>query len=280
MNGHTHWLVNLGDAETYETVDGLVPVKGYRPEDLQPEQVAVMLKAKGYDADAVFFEAGRNGRPPIPQAFVFVSDGPADDPAFGELHRRLWSWGGVPLIYRKTPGMVQLFRCGHKPDFVSATGETICRPFETFKILAAIPNDPWWDASRLRNGTLWDDPKVCSKFLSAKHSAHKCLIDAVRDLNAELNEKGILKPHLRRKLLILSLLIAYLEERAVLLPDDFGQFLNGATKFFEVLANGAALVALLGGIRGKVQWERVHLARRRPRIPQRQRTAGPLRETG
>ena len=40
---------------------------------------------------------------------------------FAELHQRLWSWGGVPLLYRKTLGLVQLFRCAHKPDFVSAT---------------------------------------------------------------------------------------------------------------------------------------------------------------
>jgi hypothetical protein len=44
------------------------------------------------------------------------------------------------------------------------------------------------------------------------------------------------------------LLIAYLEERGVLLPDYFGQFLKGATKFFQVLANGKALVYLLDAL--------------------------------
>lgn len=94
MNSHQHWLVNLGEAATYEAVDGLVPVHAYRPDKLQPEQVAIMLKAAGYGADAVFFEAGRNGRPPIPQAFVFASNGPADDPDFADIHRRLWSGVG------------------------------------------------------------------------------------------------------------------------------------------------------------------------------------------
>ncbi len=81
--------------------------------------------------------------------------------------------------------------------------------------------------------------------LSASKAAHKRLIDAVKQLNSDLNDEGILKKHLRRRLLILSLLIAYLEERGVFLPDYFGQFLTGATKFFHVLANGKALVALL-----------------------------------
>lgn len=144
---------------------------------------------------------------------------------------------------------MQLFRCAHKPDFVSATGEIVCKPIRTLKIAAVIAgSDAWWDATRLRNGTLWDDPAVCKILLSASKAAHKRLIGAVKQLNIDLNEEGILKKHIRRRLLILSLLIAYLEERGVFLPDYFGQFLKGATKFFQVLANGKALVALLDAL--------------------------------
>ncbi|MFN7996912.1 MAG: N-6 DNA methylase [Bryobacteraceae bacterium] len=206
----------------------------------------MMEKAESYKAHSVFFEAGRNGRPPVAQAFVFVSDGPADDSQFAELHKRLWSWGGVPLIFRKTPGLVQLFRCAHKPDFIAADGSIVCRPIKTLDIAASIgASDAWWDATRLHNGTVWDDPAVSRTMLSASKAAHKRLINAVKQLNADLNDEGILKKHLRRRLLILSFLIAYLEERGVFLPGFFGQFLKGAGRFFQVLANGQALVALL-----------------------------------
>jgi hypothetical protein len=244
MNQASEWLRHL-DHNISAEIDGLVRVEGYQREGRPPEEVAMMEKAAHYGADAVFFEAGRNNRPAMAQAFVFVSDGPAKDPHFAELHQRLWSWGGVPLLYRKTAGLVQLFRCAHKPDFVSSKGEIICKPVKTLKIASAISKDPWWDASRLRSGTLWDDPSVCKKLLSAKKAAHKRLIDAVRELNDELNKEGILKKHLRRRLLILSLLIAYLEERGVFPSDYFSQFQKGATKFFEVLADGDALVKLL-----------------------------------
>src|SRR5208283_4899121 len=103
-------------------------------------------------------------------------------------------------------------------------------------------------ASRLRNGTFWDDPSVCNELLSARKAAHKQLIATVRQLNTDLNKEGILKKHLRRKLLILSLLIAYLEERGVFLPGYFGQFLTGATRFFQVLAKGEALITLLSDL--------------------------------
>lgn len=214
-------------------------------------------KAGAYGAHSVFFEAGRNGGPPTAQAFVFVSEGPEDSQEFAELHKRLWSWGGVPLLYRKTRGIVQLFRCAHRPDFYSADGELICKPVKTLKLAGMIAADrlwqedslePWWDATRLRNGTLWDDPAVSKEFLSDHKAAHKRLIDAVKALHEDLNERGVLRKHLRRKLLILSLLIAYLEARGVFLPGYFGQFLKGATKFFEVLGDGRALVSLLADL--------------------------------
>jgi hypothetical protein len=249
MDNPTQWLFDLGSAGKGADVDGLVLVKGYQYDGRPPEEVAMMEKAKAYGAHAVFFEAARNDRPAVAQAFVFVSSGPANDKQFAEKHQRLWSWGGVPLIYRKTPGLVQLFRCAHKPDFVSSTGQIICKPIKMLSLAAAISSsEAWWNAEQLRNGTLWDDTEACKTLLSVNMSASKRLIDAVKNLYEELNKEGILPPHLRRKLLILSLMIAYLEEREVFKDGYLGLFLFGARKFFEVLADGEALVALLDAL--------------------------------
>ena len=244
MSNPAQWLMDLRKGARQAPVDGLVPVKGYRKEDLTPEQVAVMEKAEDYEATAVFFEAGRDGRPPVAQAFVFVREGPERDPAFAYLHQRLWSWGGVPLVYRVTPGLVQLFRCAHRPEFESK-GEVVFKPYKTLRLAAGIAADPWWDAERLRNGTLWDDPGVCKKLLSGRLAAQKTLIDEVKRLYDEITRKGILPKELQRKLVILSLLIAYLEERRVFEDGYFARFSSNATKFFEVLADGPALVDLL-----------------------------------
>ncbi|RVI66094.1 SAM-dependent methyltransferase [Sinorhizobium meliloti] len=205
-----------------------------------------MEKAAAYGAFAAFFEAGTQGRPGAPQALIFVSHGPADDVAFAELHKRLWSWGGVPLVYRRTPGLVQLFRCAHKPDFISASGELICRPIRTLDLASRISADEaWWDVERLRNATLWDDPAACKLLLSSSKSAHRQLVDAVGNLHVRLKRSSLLTARLRRRLLILSLLIAYLEERGALPADFFAQFADGATRFFQVMTNGPALVRLL-----------------------------------
>ena len=238
-----HWLIRFCE-DFSQPVDGLVPVFGYEYEGRPPEEVFIMEKAREYGATAVFFEAERNGRPPQAQAFIFLASGPAENDAFAELHKKLWSWGRVPLLYRKLPGLVQLFRCAHGPDFISKSGDLICNPVRTLSLASTISSDPWWDAEQLRNGTLWDNTEVCKTLLSAKKAAHKALIDAVKRLNDVLNHEEILSKRLRRKLLILSLLIAYLEQREVFTEGYFSQFLPEATEFFEVLANGEALVAL------------------------------------
>jgi len=241
MSDPEHWLTSL-DGST--AVDGLVPVNGYVKTDHPPEEVAVMEKAKHYEADAIFFEAPRDGKARVAQAFIYRSDGPARDPEFAERHRQLWSWGGVPLVYRVTSGLVQLFRCAHRPDFESG-GKLVFKPFKTLKLASQIADDPWWDDERLRTGTLWDDPEVCKKLLSGRQAAQKTLIKTVSELHQDLNDKGILPKPLRRKLLILSVLIAYLEARKVFEEDFFARFRPGADKFFEVLADGPALVSLL-----------------------------------
>jgi hypothetical protein len=205
-----------------------------------------MEKARDYGARAVFFEAGRHGRAPVAQAFVFDASTAGEDEAFAQLHKRLWSWGGVPLVYRAMPGSIQLFRCAHQPDFVGPDDTPVCRPIRTLAIGADIAAaDVWWNAARIRNGTIWDDPIACDLMLSAKKSAHRMLVEEVRALAKQLTESRLLEPRLRRRLLILALLIAYLEERLVLLPKDFERARKGATRFFQVLGDGAAVVKLL-----------------------------------
>jgi hypothetical protein len=244
INNPGQWLFDFSNAEAGIVADGIVTVENFSNAKQLPEVVAVMEKAKHYKADGVFFEASRDGKPPVAQAFIYRSDGSAHDDNFAKLHKQLWSWGGVPLVYRVTNALVQLFRCAHRPDF-EKDGQIVLQPFKILKAAGKISNDPWWNADQLRSGTLWDEPEVCKKLLSSKLAAQKTLINAVKELHHELNEKGILPKALRRKLLILSLVIKYLEERKVFEDGFFGRFLKGATEFFEVLADGPALVKLL-----------------------------------
>ena len=138
------WLYEFDRSRPPFTTDGLVRVEDYDPAGRPPEEVAVIERASAYQAHSVFFEAGRNGRAPTPQAFLYTSTDRSDDNHFAQLHKRLWNWGGVPLIYRKIPGQIQLFRCAHDPDFISPHGDTVCRPFKTLNVAARVAElDAW-----------------------------------------------------------------------------------------------------------------------------------------
>lgn len=243
------WLFSIGEHRSLPMLDGLVTVEGYNHSGRPPEEVAIMEKALSYGARAVFFEAERHGRAAVAQAFIFDASDESDDARFAELHKRLWSWGGVPLVYRAAPGSIQLFRCAHEPDFAGPDGIPVCRPIRTLLMGAKIAErDVWWDAARIQNGTIWDDPDACTLMLSAQKAAHRTLVEEVRALAKQLSDRHLLSAKLRRRLLILSLLIAYLEERLVLLPADFTRARAGATRFFEILGDGKALIALLDAL--------------------------------
>ena len=240
------WLFAIGRGKKLPVLDGLVSVEGFEPQIHSPNEVAVVERAAAYGARAVFFEAQRNDKATVAQAFIIDASTHSDDKKFAELHKRHWRWGGVPLIYRVGPGVIQLFRCAHQPDFAGSEDELVCNPIRTLELGATIAElDIWWDAEHIRSGTIWDDPETCDLMFSASKSAHRKLVVGVRALFQQLTDSRLLDVRLRRRLLILSLLIAYLEERSVLLPDDFAEALPGSTRFFEILGNGPALVILL-----------------------------------
>lgn len=235
---------------------GLVPVGDLdRRSNLSADARLLLEKARDFGASHVFFRS-RPGRPDVPEALVFddaAKTSTRTNDEFAELHRRLWSWGAVPLVYRRLPGRVDVFRCAHKPDFDTGRGKPKYASHGSIDLLDAaaditslLEKEPWWDMRRLANGTLWDDRRVAKEFLSDQ-SAHKTILHHVDVLDKQLDRKSGLEANLRRRLLIISLLVAYLEDREVfkLEAGFFNRFKKGAEKFHHVLADADALISLL-----------------------------------
>lgn len=235
---------------------GLRPVGDLqRATGLPDDEHLLLEKADDFGASHVFFRS-RPGRPKVPEALVFdeaSGKSTRPDEEFAKLHRRLWSWGAVPLVYRRLPGRVDVFRCAHQPDFSTGPGKVEYRRHDFFEIASAaaditrsLEKQPWFDFRRLANGTLWDDKETSRRFLSDA-SAHKALLKNVRDLDQQLDEESHMAASLRRRLLVISLLVAYLEDREVfkLQPGFFARFKPDATKFSHVLSDAGALIELL-----------------------------------
>jgi hypothetical protein len=197
MTKPQQWLADFSVSASQVVVDGLVPVKGYH-ESGRPRRVAIMEKAAHYRADAVFFEAPRHGKAAIAQAFLYRSDGPEIDPDFGKLHQRLWSWGGVPLVYRCTNGKVQLFRCAHRPDFeINDKLNLNIQDIDVSRRIAlthgGMLNDP-----TQRSGMTGGVQKLCQ----AKKQHKRHLLMKVKAYTRNSIEKTSLPKPLRRRLLI------------------------------------------------------------------------------
>ena len=233
---------------------GLISVDGLDQKSaISSDERALLEKARDvYKASHVFFRR-RDGRARVAEALVFDDASPNStrtDDDFAKLHRQLWSWGAVPLVYRRRPGRVDIFRCGHGPDFDTGREKpkyAVHDFIETASdITSQLEDKPWWDLRRLANGTLWDDKTIAKDFLSDA-SAHKTLLRNVEALDKQLAKESRIAGSLRRRLLIISLLIAYLEDREVfkLEANFFKKFKDGAEKFFHVLGDAEPLIKLL-----------------------------------
>ena len=245
MTALPHWLRSLGELGAV-LPEGLVPVD-YTGPSLLPEQQAFLERAKHYGARYVFFQAsGALQTEPI--ALVYVDDG-LEDKAFAQLHRQLWSWGAVPLVYRKVLGRVDLLRCAHEPEFQTASGRLRYRPFQRLELAARISEDleavRWWDAASLGTGSLWDDAEIAEQLIHKGKAAHVSLLREVEALLVKVRK--LPWSVLAERLLVMTLLIGYLEDRGALEDGIFDGTAGAAlepgptgTRLFAVLQSGDA----------------------------------------
>jgi len=241
---------------------GLVPVQmDALPERL--DEASRVLEARTFKRiDYVFFRRFNDDRSSQVAAFVVDnSDQRLDKSSLARLHQQLWVHGAAPLLYVAWPTRVDVLSCARGPDFWE-NGRSCYLPAERIDIAHADPISTAGDidialtelkrrfsAFRLADGTFWDDPRN-NHLAHHDKAAHHELIQAIVETDQDL--EGANHPALRR-LLVLTVLIKYLEDRSVFPPDWFGQFQTGAGSFFEVLRgeNPQSVARLLTELRGK-----------------------------
>ncbi len=223
------------------SLPGLVAVNGEMPDKIE-EQYAIWQARDIGEIDYVFFRRFADGRSSQPAACVVDnSDDHLDEAQLAELHRRLWLNGFSPLLYVGWQTRVDILSCARGPDFWEGS-KVKYGPAERIEIakqisLALGEDDRLsrFSAFRLSDGTFWDDP-ANSGLAQSEKAAHRQLIRAVVETDNEI--EGHKQPVLRR-LLLLTILIKYLEDRGVFPKDWFKQFQPGATCFFDLLRQGS-----------------------------------------
>lgn len=204
------------------------------------ERLAVRDAVAIKDVDYVFFRRFSDGRSSQVVAYVIDNaDNHLTERKLADLHKRVWLHGGVPLIYVAWPTRVDILTCARGPDFwhdekyeytpAQRIDNAIGNAGQVSQALTGR-----FSAWRLIDGTFWDDPRN-ALLADSSERAHERLITAVVETDEAL--KGEENPLLRR-LLLLTVLIKYLEDRRVFPSGWFSGFCKGATSFFDALRLG------------------------------------------
>ena len=152
-----------------------------------------------------------------------------------EIHHNLWLYGKIPLLYVNNFDAVYIFSCLSKKA-VSKQNHWIFKPSEVLTFGANIEEKiAQYKASNLITREFWESEQNRHLF-SFDVSAHTVLINKI--IKADKSLDGEHNPSVRR-LLLLTILIKYLEDRGVFATEDnwFSQFVPNATSFYDVLCS-------------------------------------------
>ena len=205
--------------------------------------------------DFVFFRRFIQGDVRTSQAVAYIIDnssGKLSREELARLHRTLWLNGTVPLLYIDNDDSVDILSCIAEAVSKKANSWNY-KPLDSILSSAQNINDQIkrFSASRLADGTFWEDERN-KDYIDVTKSAHNILLEKIKKADREINGKN--KP-VARRLLLLTLLIKYLEDRGVFKTEKnfFSKYVEGANSFYDVLNKGTVddLVALLKKLENK-----------------------------
>jgi methylase of polypeptide subunit release factors len=227
--------LNLLAFQTDSSASGLLFTdKDYRGDNnVAFGEILILQQAQDLNASAVYFR--RMGEKSIPQLFIYdKSDKNNFDAELSDIHRKLWSSGIVPLYYVFDRTEVRIFNCRKPVNRTSLKATS----FDDFSLVSdAHEKYEKYSAGLFQNGSFWECQENRNRF-NLNNSSYKKLIEGLKKIRDEFI-KGQ-NEAICNKLLVLSILVKYLEERqdskgkTVLSTDYFKQY-DGATGFCDIL---------------------------------------------
>lgn len=226
------------------------------PEDIYKEYIKIALKkAEDYNVTAIYFRRFIN-KPPIPQIYIYdyTSDNKAiDAKKLGELHRKLWNSGQIPLFFIFTKTEVRIYNCFRPPEFKNELYEFITSPFETLKLASEMQEEidkrKEFSARKFDNGIFWDNSKYKDSF-NIESSVYEKLLQELKNIkNFVIKKTKKIPEKTTKKLLVMLILIKYLEEREdkegnTVFPKSFFKQFFGAKDLIDVLRKKGAVIEL------------------------------------
>lgn len=211
------------------------------------ERIALEV-AKSLEADAVYFRKFPDDRPSVPQLYIydFTVTKKKD---IKVLHKEIWSNSLVRLYYIITETEVKIYNSS-KPIKQRIDLDFEVDPFATLKIVSESLDDYKKFSSELfDNGVFWE---YYGQDFSVDETSYELFIKELKNARTAFIENVKFSKTTANKLLVLSILIKYLEERKE--KDIFGnvtgvfehEFFNrpelgNSNSFIEVVQKGKIL---------------------------------------
>lgn len=244
--------------DNVEHGSGLIQVQEIgRIRELPPEEIIAIENALKYKADYIYFRRFEK-RPSIAQVYLydFTNETSINEEELTILHKQLYSSGHVPMFFVFTKKDVRIFNCFDRP---AEGNRLIYKPLTTIKLASDLSKR--LDAKSLEkfkafsgksfdNGVFWEDSEFSSEF-KFSNGAYEKLLSELKQALKDIIDKEILPEHFARKIMVISILIKYLEEREdennnrVFPQGFFNQFVDGAKKLTDILNQKGAYLQLL-----------------------------------
>ncbi|MDR3267091.1 MAG: hypothetical protein LBT24_05935, partial [Tannerella sp.] len=177
--------------------------------DISPYIIIALDKAKLYKADAVYFRFFDDGRPPLPQIYLYdniLNKRTKED--YAEIHRAIWSGCEIPVYMVIDKNEIKVFDSRKPVDIV---GDGIkSEPIDTIDLKQQNEALKKYRAQLFDNGAFWETDSANKHFLNKTVAAER-LIQGLREVRRRFNQQ-IEHTELADRLLIMCILIKYLEE--------------------------------------------------------------------
>lgn len=223
-NALKYGLENLEMVDKNGLPTGLVAVN--KPDKIDfskhsAEEIIAIENAFAYQAHYIYFRRFKN-RPSVPQVYIYdytTKDVNNDDLIL--LHQRLYSSGRVPIFFVFTNKDVRIFNCYDRP---AKGNNLVYKPLEIISLAARVSNlfgeQDQSDIDKFKafsgrsfdNGSFWESSPYSINFQFSNSAYEKLLTELKQALN-DIITKRILPANIARKIMVVSILIKYLEER-------------------------------------------------------------------
>ena len=241
---------------------------------------ALLHEAGEFHADWVYFRLSVGAGAPRPELFIYDWQrdglGGGSHAPLAELYRELWNYGRVPLALILKPTTVDFYNLLPRPTFDAAgnPGEPVqvaslgISSAESLGLAAAAASSvaEWerFTARQFDSGAFWEAEE--NQSLASGLSSLDSLVSDMRDLRRDMEARTTLtvpaadKAWFVRRLLIITLMVRFLEDRGILPQGYFkdAEYL-GADDFKSLLRHPRALLHAIGRLESDFNGDVFHV---------------------